>query len=111
MTNLILSIKKRSREQAENIEKRGFERLPAKPDLYLDMRRPDGSMLCVTVQNVSQAGVALVSRERVLLNERIELRLADAEPLEPFEEFEVLHVTAENGRYLIGATQVDPVLQ
>jgi hypothetical protein len=110
MSDLILSIKQRSREQLATYDKRENERLPAKPDLFLDMRLPDGSMLCVTIQNVSQAGIALLSRERVRLNERIQLRLADADRDAPFEDFEVLHVTAEKDRFLIGATRRDPTV-
>lgn len=66
----------------------------------LAMRRPDGPVRMVPLQDASKAGLAVVSRDRPCIGEIVSLRLHEGNT--PFERFRVVHVTEIDAGYRVG---------
>lgn len=77
-------------------ERRDSPRVGLPTETSLDLRFPDGRIMCVRALNVSSGGLEFECGENLHIGQRIQLRLGDSASGASFEAFEVVRV--EPGR-------------
>ena len=68
----------------------------------IELRRQNGAIRMVRVQNVSVSGVCVISRSEIAMDEIVELRIPDEEGRGDYELFQVAHATSTLGGFKVG---------
>lgn len=86
-----------SANQAHNQERRHAPRTSLPQEATLEMRFPDGRIMCVKVLNVSATGLEFECGEHLQVADRVQLRMAGSNAECDFEPFQIARIEPRKG--------------